>query len=249
MSNSYFECFEDDIWPPKSGLVSTYGIPLKHPWSLGRFRVYNLRLTRWYTALIFAFWYSRKRFYHRTECINTLASGGLRPQTPSGNSATCTPAGSTVPVAPSTPRNTIFSVRYWLQITRHSSRSLKMVNTQCIKSLQRSLGTAAATHVKETAVAYTKQLSRLDIHRLGTGWRSCKLNSWQFLGPDFPKRNLQNQCLRFAMLFSLLKVSYNKHSYRRGTARCVVSVEILPIATQQCSTTSPEQIEVMKLEG
>jgi len=40
-----------------------------------------------------------------------------------------------------------------------------------------------------------------------------------------------------------------KLSYRRGTARCVVSVEILPIAMQQCSTTSPEQIEVMKLEG
>ena len=37
--------------------------------------------------------------------------------------------------------------------------------------------------------------------------------------------------------------------YRRGTARCVVTVEILPIATQQCSTTSPEQIEIMNLEG
>jgi len=35
-------------------------------------------------------------------------------------------------------------------------------------------------------------------------------------------------------------------SYRRGTARCVASVEILPIATQQCS---PEQIEVMMLLG
>jgi len=43
-----------------------------------------------------------------------------------------------------------------------------------------------------------------------------------------------------------------KLSYRRWTARCVVSVEILPIATQQCRNsciTSPEQIEVMKLEG
>ena len=39
---------------------------------------------------------------------------------------------------------------------------------------------------------------------------------------------------------------YKKLSYRRGTARCVVSVEILPIATQQCST-SP--VQVMKLEG
>jgi len=28
--------------------------------------------------------------------------------------------------------------------------------------------------------------------------------------------------------------SYKKLSYRRGTARCVASVEILPIATQQC---------------
>jgi len=27
---------------------------------------------------------------------------------------------------------------------------------------------------------------------------------------------------------------YKKLSYRRGTARCVVSVEIVPIATQQC---------------
>ena len=27
---------------------------------------------------------------------------------------------------------------------------------------------------------------------------------------------------------------YTKLSYRRGTVRCVVSIEILPIATQQC---------------
>ena len=30
------------------------------------------------------------------------------------------------------------------------------------------------------------------------------------------------------------KLYYKKLSYRRGTARCVVSVEILPFATQQC---------------
>jgi len=29
-------------------------------------------------------------------------------------------------------------------------------------------------------------------------------------------------------------MSNKKLSYRRGTARCVVSVELLPIATQQC---------------
>ena len=38
-------------------------------------------------------------------------------------------------------------------------------------------------------------------------------------------------------LFVCLSVghkNYKKLSYRRGTARCVVSIEILPIATQQC---------------
>jgi len=56
---------------------------------------------------------------------------------------------------------------------------------------------------------------------------------WDYLGEPVPER-------------------YKKLCYRRGTARCVVSVEILSIATQQCKTTcmtSPEQIEVMKLKG
>jgi len=43
-----------------------------------------------------------------------------------------------------------------------------------------------------------------------------------------------------------------KLSYRRVTARCVLSVVILPIATQQCRnylpTTSPDQTDGMKLE-
>jgi len=46
-------------------------------------------------------------------------------------------------------------------------------------------------------------------------------------------------------------IRYKKLSYHRGTARCIVSVEILPIthaSAQTTSTTSPEQIEVMKLE-
>jgi len=47
-------------------------------------------------------------------------------------------------------------------------------------------------------------------------------------------------------------IRYKKLSYSRGTARCVVSVEILPIAhasAQATCSTSPEQIEVMKLGG
>jgi len=38
---------------------------------------------------------------------------------------------------------------------------------------------------------------------------------------------LHNQLLSFSL-------EYKKLRYRRGTARCVVSIEILPIATQQC---------------
>ena len=41
-------------------------------------------------------------------------------------------------------------------------------------------------------------------------------------------------------------------SYRRGTARCVMSVEICQLprnSTETTCTTIPEQIEVMKLEG
>jgi len=32
----------------------------------------------------------------------------------------------------------------------------------------------------------------------------------------------------------ITRLENKKLSYRRGTARCVVSIEILPIATQQC---------------
>ena len=55
--------------------------------------------------------------------------------------------------------------------------------------------------------------------------RSCTSDYWQ-------------------IAFLHLQVRNKKLSYRRWTARCVVSVEILPIATQQCRnytcTTSPE---------
>ena len=59
-------------------------------------------------------------------------------------------------------------------------------------------------------------------------------------------------------LFQYKKITYaicdfdKKLSYPRGTARCVVSVEILPIAKQQFRNYlyyKSKQIEVMKLEG
>ena len=44
--------------------------------------------------------------------------------------------------------------------------------------------------------------------------------------------------LRYSLIAKLLRSSEivfdKKLSYRRGTARCVVSIEILPIVTQQC---------------
>jgi len=63
------------------------GIPLKHPRRLGRCHVRNLKLIYnvVHYALIFAFWfiwYSRKRFYRHTECINTPASAGALPPAP-----------------------------------------------------------------------------------------------------------------------------------------------------------------------
>ena len=69
----------------------------------------------------------------------------------------------------------------------------------------------------------------------------------------------ENDCVHVYRLQKMMRImeqsddnglkTNKKFSYRRGTARCVVSVKILPIATQQCSTTIPEQIEVMKLKG
>ena len=44
-----------------------------------------------------------------------------------------------------------------------------------------------------------------------------------------------------------LTSQHKKLSYRRGTARCAASVEILPVATQQCTNYLYD--EVMKLEG
>ena len=51
-------------------------------------------------ALIFTFWYSRKRFYRYTECTNAPASVGLRPRPPSGGCAPYIPAGDTAPRPP-----------------------------------------------------------------------------------------------------------------------------------------------------
>ena len=48
-------------------------------------------------VVIFTFWYSRKRFYRYTECINTPASGELRPQNPQQGLCPCTPAGEQPP--------------------------------------------------------------------------------------------------------------------------------------------------------
>jgi len=54
-----------------------------------------------------------------------------------------------------------------------------------------------------------------------------------------PKRSqlsaiLERPTLNQPPCMQSISIRYKKLSYRRGTARCVVSVEILPIATQQC---------------
>ena len=55
----------------------------------------------------------------------------------------------------------------------------------------------------------------------------------------YPTRIIQTSTYTELWLWSGTEVPVpvlknKKLSYRRGTARCVVSIEILPIATQQC---------------
>jgi len=53
-------------------------------------------------------------------------------------------------------------------------------------------------------------------------------------GSNMNNYNNRKLCsLLYRMRRTLIK-HYKKLSYRRETARCVVSIEILPIATQQC---------------
>jgi len=58
-------------------------------------------------------------------------------------------------------------------------------------------------------------------------------------------------CLSFVHNGRPYRIDNKKLSYRRGTARCVVSVEICQLPRNSAEitcTTSPEQIEVMKLK-
>ena len=67
---------------------------------------------------------------------------------------------------------------------------------------------------------------------------SARLGYAEFFSPRPPQGRLhfsaysaRGVALPFIILFALTN---KKVSYRRGTARCVVSIEILPIATQRC---------------
>ena len=56
-----------------------------------------------------------------------------------------------------------------------------------------------------------------------------------FLSPLIQLKGLEKRYKLPMLPIEELTATYNKKlSYRRGTARCVVSVEILPIAMQQC---------------
>jgi len=72
--------------------------------------------------------------------------------------------------------------------------------------------------------------------------------SW--LDSEFLYRPIQpNGRLLHIDTINVVCSAYKKLSYRRGTARCVISVEILPRNSAETTCTSPEQIELMKLEG
>jgi len=59
-----------------------------------------------------------------------------------------------------------------------------------------------------------------------------------------------DDCTKF-IYYTLITVTNKKLRYRRGTARCIVSVEICQLPCNSAETTcmtNPEQIEVMKLK-
>jgi len=62
--------------------------------------------------------------------------------------------------------------------------------------------------------------------------------------------SLRDSIVLVENIVELFNCNNKKLSYGRRTARCVMSVKILPTATQYCKTTctSPDKIDVMKLE-
>ena len=68
---------------------------------------------------------------------------------------------------------------------------------------------------------------------------------------ELPWECVNKRILKIDKICICYDKKYKKLGYCRGNARCVVSIEILPIASQQCRTTyttSPDQIDGMKLE-
>ena len=66
-------------------------------------------------------------------------------------------------------------------------------------------------------------------------WQSCRIQSQDIKAENCTYRYfIHHVPEKRPPLFFLNNSVNNKLSYRRGTARCVVSVEILPIATQLC---------------
>ena len=52
---------------------------------------------------------------------------------------------------------------------------------------------------------------------------------------NYSKTNYNYKIINYSYNYNYIcGISNKKLSYRRGTAQCVVSVEILPTATQQC---------------
>ena len=52
--------------------------------------------------------------------------------------------------------------------------------------------------------------------------------------PEYYNKGFGSKLTRKLLYYECIAKSNKKLSYRRGTARFVVSIEILPIATQQC---------------
>ena len=97
------------------------------------------------------------------------------------------------------------------------------------------------TYVIQLKHKFAKKIRRLMndlVHMSTLSGSHCSHQDHQHLG--WTDTDRRNSCLYFTILYNqppvLCTATYFTRSsaHRRGTTRCVVSIEILPIATQQC---------------
>ena len=133
----------------------------------------------------------------------------------------------------------------WLSVREHSSRTTRPIFTSFVHVtygrdsvlLWQRCETLCRLHVYPILWT-TSCLHIVASNRQRQKWRTVKV--FQKGTPSIPilpccsAASFRGNPKVCKMIFCTTPKANKKLSYRRGTARCVVSIEILPIATQQC---------------